>query len=113
LVCNDPDASTSQPFVHWVIYGIPADTDGLPKGLPAQSALDHPEGAKQGQNSFGRIGYGGPAPPKGHGTHPYHFTLYALDSELDLAPGASKAQLMYAMEGHVLAAGELVGTYEW
>ena len=79
LIVDDPDAPREQPFVHWVMYKIPPDADGLPEHLPNQTQLDSPPGAVQGKNSFGKIGYGGPAPPSGHGTHHYHFQLYALD----------------------------------
>lgn len=104
LICDDPDAPTPKPWVHWVAYKIPPDSGGLAEG----SAGD----AVEGKNDFGRIGYGGPMPPPGHGVHHYYFKTYALDTELGLKPGASKDQLLKAMEGHVLAQGELVGTYE-
>ncbi len=104
LICDDPDAPMPEPFVHWVVYKIPADKAGLPEGSP--------EGALEGPNGFDRIGYGGPMPPEGHGTHHYHFKVYALDAELEATPGLSKDKLLAAMEGHVLDEGELVGTYE-
>lgn len=112
LICDDPDAPTEDPWVHWVIYKLPATATSLPANVPAAESLETPAGARQGRNSFGNTGYGGPAPPKGHGVHHYHFKLYALDAELELAPGATKEQLLDAMQGHVLAQGELVGTYE-
>jgi Raf kinase inhibitor-like YbhB/YbcL family protein len=115
LICDDPDAPTPQPWVHWVIYGIPAEVTTLPESLPGQSTLDAPAGARQGANSWSSgqtIGYRGPAPPRGHGVHHYHFKLYALDAPLDLPPGADKPTLLKAMEGHVLGQGELVGTYQ-
>lgn len=112
LICDDPDAPRPQPWVHWAIYKISADQDGLPEGIAAEEDLEIPAGAVQGENSWGEIGYGGPMPPPGHGTHHYHFTLYALDAELDLAPGLTKEQLLKAMEGHVLAEAETVGTYK-
>jgi Raf kinase inhibitor-like YbhB/YbcL family protein len=104
LVCDDPDAPTSKPFVHWVVYKIPADLSGLPEGGA--------RGALEGENDFGGTGYGGPMPPRGHGTHRYRFKVYALDAELGVAGGLTKDELLRAMEGHVLAQGELVGTYE-
>src|SRR5687768_3372233 len=74
LVVDDPDAPTPEPWVHWVVYQIPADAAGLPEGVPPGDAgIAAPAGAAQGRNTFGRIGYGGPAPPRGHGTHHYHF----------------------------------------
>ena len=112
LVCDDPDAPRAEPWVHWVIYGIPAEAKGLPEGLPAQEALQDPQGARQGTNDFGKVGYGGPMPPRGHGTHHYHFKLYALDAALNLPPRQPKKKLLEAIKGHVLAQGELIGTYE-
>jgi len=83
--------------------------------VPPKPVLDAPAGALQGHNSWtsaSQFGYRGPAPPKGHGTHHYHFKLYALDARLDLPPQADKRALAAAMGGHILAQGELVGTYE-
>ncbi len=112
LICEDPDAPRDEPFVHWVIYGIPQAAQGLPAAVPQKKEL--PEGKRQGVNSFGegRLGYGGPMPPKGHGPHRYIFTLYALDSKLDLKPGLSKKELLNAIDGHVLAETQLTGIYE-
>jgi Raf kinase inhibitor-like YbhB/YbcL family protein len=104
LICDDPDAPTPEPFVHWVVYKIPADRTGFPEGS-TQEALE-------GENDFGRMGYGGCMPPEGHGVHHYHFKVYALDTKLETAAGLTKDQLLEAMEGHVLAEGELIGTYE-
>lgn len=115
LICDDPDAPTPEPWVHWVLYKIPADIHELPEGLPADARLRAPVGAVQGINSWkmGRtVGYRGPAPPRGHGTHHYRFHLYALDAPLKLPEKADKKALLKAMQGHVLAEGELVGTYE-
>ena len=104
LVCDDPDAPRPEPWVHWVLYKIPADRSGLPEG-GTQRALE-------GRNDFGETGYGGPMPPIGHGVHHYHFKIYALDAELEAAAGLTKDQLLEVMEGYVLDEGELVGTYE-
>ena len=112
LIMDDPDAPSAEPWVHWVIYKIPADTKGLPEKVAKTETLSNPAGAMQGKNSWGRIGYGGPAPPKGHGVHHYHFKVYALDQALSVSPGLMKNQLLSAMKGHVLAEGELVGTYQ-
>jgi Raf kinase inhibitor-like YbhB/YbcL family protein len=111
LIMDDPDAPSPQPWVHWVMYKIPAATAELPQAEPKADKVDSPAGAVQGKNSWGGVGYRGPAPPKGHGTHHYHFKLYALDAPLDVPPGADKAALEKAMSGHVLAQGEVVGTY--
>lgn len=112
LICEDPDAPRDEPFVHWVIYNIPKAASGLPAAVPQKEQL--PEGKRQGVNSFGdgRVGYGGPMPPEGHGPHRYIFTLYALDSKLDLEAGLTKDELLKAIEGHLLAETRLTGIYE-
>jgi Raf kinase inhibitor-like YbhB/YbcL family protein len=112
LIMDDPDAPRPEPFVHWVIYKIPAGAAGLPEGIPPEVKLKAPAGALQGRNSFKKIGYGGPAPPPGHGTHHYHFRVYALDQPLEVQGGLDKKGLLSAMSGHVIDQGELVGTYE-
>jgi Raf kinase inhibitor-like YbhB/YbcL family protein len=112
LIVDDPDAPRPEPWVHWVLYKIPADVRTLTEGLPRTPTLHVPPSALQGKNSWGTDGYRGPAPPKGHGTHHYHFRLYALDAPLAAAQGLDKAGLLEAMRGHVLAEAELVGTYE-
>lgn len=111
LIVDDPDAPRAEPFVHWVLYKIPGDAGHLPENVPHKSQLATPLGALQGRSSFGEIGYGGPAPPKGHGTHHYRFHLYALDQPLEVRAGLEKAALLAAMAGHILDEGELVGTY--
>lgn len=111
LICDDPDAPMERPFVHWVIFNLPGDVTGLAEGVPASGTVDEPA-ALQGVNDFGNIGYGGPMPPEGHGTHRYFFKVYALDTSLALDAGATKADVVNAIEGHVLDEGELVGTYE-
>lgn len=111
LICDDPDAPRDEPWVHWVAYKIPASAGSIPEGASRDGRLTAPDGAVQGENTWGERRWGGPLPPKGHGTHHYHFKVYALGTELDLPAGASKAILLEAVEGHVLASGELVGTY--
>jgi Raf kinase inhibitor-like YbhB/YbcL family protein len=106
LIVDDPDAPLGT-WVHWVLYGIPADTRSLPPGLPPDAELG--SGTLHGKNSWQKLGYGGPCPPGG--THHYEFKLYALDAPLELEPGATKAQLLEAMDEHVLARALLVGTY--
>lgn len=118
LVVRDPDAPMPEPFIHWVVYGIPPDADGLPEGLPSDPSIRSPEevaGTIQGHSGVGRPGYFGPRPPAGSGEHRYIFTLYALDSGaegLGLEPGLDEEGLMDAIDGHVLAEGELVGLFE-
>lgn len=112
LVVEDPDAPSDEPFVHWVLYKIPADVDGLPPALPHQTRLEAPPGALQGKNSFDKIGYGGPAPPEGDGPHHYHFHVYALDKPIAEQGGLDNKSLIAAMSGHILDEGDLVGTYQ-
>lgn len=112
LICDDPDAPTADPWVHWVLYKIPAGTKSLSEGMAATPTPVSPSGARQGKNSWAKFGYGGPAPPRGHGTHHYHFKLYALDEPLNLSPGMDKRALLNAIKGHVLAEAELIGTYQ-
>ncbi len=107
LICDDPDAPVGT-WVHWVIFNIPPDTTGLSENIPPERVLE--SGARQGRNDFGNIGYGGPCPPRG--THRYYFKLYALDKKVDLEPGATKDELLKAMEGHILAEGRLMGRYK-
>jgi len=106
LISDDPDAPMGT-WVHWVIYNIPANITELHEHIPPEGLLEN--GAKQGMNDFRRIGYGGPCPPGG--THRYFFKLYALDTEIDIVVGASKPELLRAMEGHILAEGQLIGRY--
>jgi Raf kinase inhibitor-like YbhB/YbcL family protein len=106
LICDDPDAP-AKVWVHWVIYNLPATVTDLPEAVPPDPEL--PRGGRQGRNDFGRLGYGGPCPPSG--THRYFFRLYALDALLDLAPGATKGDLVRKMAGHILAETVLVGRY--
>jgi len=106
LICDDPDAP-GMTFVHWLIYNIPAEGQQLPENVPNRERLE--SGALQGENNFGKVGYGGPCPPGG--THRYFFRLYALDGMLDLGAGISRDRLERAMEGHILAQAELMGRY--
>lgn len=104
LVCEDPDAPFPEPFVHWLVYDLPATARTLGGSTPLPG--------KEGKNSKLATGFIGAAPPVGHGIHHYHFQIFALDGALDLAPGIGRGDLLDAMKGHVLAFGELVGTYE-
>jgi Raf kinase inhibitor-like YbhB/YbcL family protein len=107
LICEDPDAPIGT-WIHWVLYALPPSLTELPEGVPAAETL--PNGARQGINDFKRVGYGGPCPPPGP-PHRYFFILYALDIELDLSPGATKEDLLGALEGHILSEGRLMGRY--
>ncbi len=101
LIMDDPDAPVGT-WVHWVVWNIPAETREI-----HESSL--PSGAIQGKNSWKRNNYGGPCPPSG--THRYFFKIYALDTALNLSQATTKNDLEQAMQGHILAGGELMGTY--
>jgi hypothetical protein len=107
LIADDPDAP-ARTWVHWVLFNLPAATQLLPEAVPKTESA---AGGVQGRNDFGKIGYGGPCPPPGH-PHRYFFKLYALDSELLLTSSATKKDVDGAMQGHVLAQAELMGTYQ-
>jgi Raf kinase inhibitor-like YbhB/YbcL family protein len=106
IIADDPDAP-SGTWVHWVVYNLPAENIGLVENLPATESLK--AGGFHGKTDFGRVGYGGPCPPSG--THRYFFKVYAVDSELPLKAGATKDELLKAMEGHVVGQAQLMGTY--
>ncbi len=107
LIADDPDAPRGT-WVHWVLFNIPADAKELSENIPPRSILNN--GARHGTNDFREIGYGGPCPPSG--THRYFFKLYALNAVLALESGATKAQVLKAMEGHILGEGQLMGKYK-
>jgi Raf kinase inhibitor-like YbhB/YbcL family protein len=107
LLCEDPDAPRGL-WVHWVLFNMPAEARSLEEGVPARNEL--PNGALQGKNDFGKVGYGGPAPPRGK-PHRYYFKLLALDTLLELKAGATRAELLAAMKGHIVAEGQLMGRY--
>jgi len=107
LICDDPDAPVGT-WVHWVLFNLPADINGLSANVPPDKVIEN--GGRHGMNDFRKFGYGGPCPPGG--THRYYFKLYALDAEINLDAGINKAQLVKAMEGHILAQGQLMGRYK-
>jgi len=107
LICDDPDCP-SMTWVHWVCYNIPSDLRSLPEGIPKDKQLKN--GAMQGVTDFRRPGYGGPCPPGG--IHRYYFKLYALDTMPNPGPGATKSDIIKAMQGHILAQCELMGKYK-
>jgi Raf kinase inhibitor-like YbhB/YbcL family protein len=115
LICDDPDAPTDDPWVHWIIYKIPPDVKNLKEGVPRKPRLTDPPGALQGQNSWPKgqnIGYRGPMPPPGHGVHRYYFKLYALEAKMAVESGLDKKAILQEIEHHVLAKGQLMGTYQ-
>lgn len=104
LICEDPDAPMPEPYVHWLVYAIPATLEMLDETtLPA---------VRQGENSKLKTGFTPAAPPPGHGVHHYHFQLFALDTPISLDRGAGRSKLYEAMLGHVVDWGELIGTYK-
>ena len=112
VMMEDPDVGQDPPFVHWLLYDVPAGVTRLDEAVPGGPAPPRPEGARQGPNEYGSLGYYGPRPPKGDPAHEYHFQVFALDTMLNLPFGATRAELLDAMRGHVLAAGSVVGTFE-
>lgn len=106
LVVDDPDAPKGT-YDHWVVFNLPPDSKGLPEAVPPGKKLSN--GAEQGVTTNRKNGYLGPCPPSG--THRYFFRLYALDKKTDLKSGATKSELLKAMQGHVLAEGQLMGTF--
>ena len=108
LIVDDPDAPKGV-FTHWVLFDLPARTRELRENSPTTERLD--QGGVQGRNDFGSIGYRGPCPPPG-APHHYRFTLYALDGPVHLDPGASKQELLRAIEGRTVGQAQLVGTYQ-
>ncbi|CUU07630.1 phospholipid-binding protein, PBP family [Candidatus Kryptobacter tengchongensis] len=109
LICEDPDAP-GRTFIHWVIYDIPANVTRLAENVKKVGLVD--DKIKQGINDFGRIGYGGPCPPRGHKPHRYIFKLYALDVEtLGLNSGATAEQVEAKAKGHILGEAKITGLY--
>lgn len=111
VLVEDPDADKPRPFVHWVVYGIPASVTQLDEAMPTLPRLAD-LGALQGRTSRGNIGYFGPRPPREDTPHHYHFQVFALDTTLTLDPAATAEQVIEVMRGHVVAAGTLVGTFD-
>jgi hypothetical protein len=113
VICQDHGAGNPPPWVHWIIYNIPATTTGLPEGIPFDSGDPMPaglQGATQGGNGWGLSMYRGPAPPGGT-VHHYDFAVLALDVELDLPPGLTRSELLEAIDGHVIGQGNMVPIY--
>jgi len=109
IIVNDPDSPGSGGFIHWIAWNVEL-VRMIPENIPKTPFVTFPLKAVQGINSFGKIGYNGPCPPRGQ-THRYFFKVYGLDTNLDLAAGATKDQLVSAMEGHVVQYGETYVTY--
>ena len=113
LVVEDPDAPGDKPFLHWLIWNIPGEAEAIPAGLSRVQRPAELAGAVQGVNSGGEVGWHGAKPPPGHGVHHYHFQLFALSTRLDhLKPSAGLEEVITALKGATIAAGEFVATYE-
>ena len=113
ILLEDPDAKALElPVPHWAAWNVPAATTSLREGLEKGYRLLDPKGLTQGRNYLRRPGYDGPKPPPGDPPHHYHLQVFALDTTLDLPVGALRGEVRAAMKGHVLASGELVGTFE-
>ena len=114
LIVHDPDAPAGT-WYHWVLYNLPSGVTSLPEGIERRPVLSQPVQARQGKNSWpsDNVGYRGPMPPPGHGQHRYLFTVYAVDTHIELAPNLATAEaLEKKLSGHVLAEGTLQGLYE-
>ena len=111
IICEDPDAPIGT-FVHWVLWNFPVNGSSvkIPEGIRKVEKL--PDGTMQGYNDFGKIGYNGPCPPKGHGVHHYHFKVYAVNNVLELKGKITKKELEKALSGKILAQAEIIGLYE-
>ena len=113
LIMEDPDSKKPPiPVVHWLVWNIPTEITSLQEGLKKQDRLLDPVSVRQGPTSTGKIGYMGPKPPKGDVAHHYHTQIFALDNELNLPAGTSRDELLEAMQGHVIAKGELIGQFK-
>ncbi|BDR92583.1 YbhB/YbcL family Raf kinase inhibitor-like protein [Vulcanisaeta souniana] len=108
LIMEDPDAPIGV-FTHWVLYNVPPDRTGLPENVPKTPTV---EGIGiQGLNDFGRVGYGGPCPPRGHGSHRYFFRLYALSTVPSIKQRASKDEVLRIIKNNIIGTAEYMGTY--
>jgi len=112
VMVEDPDAASPKPFVHWLVANLPPNASGLPAALPKTDRLTQHGGAVQGATHTGSIGYYGPKPPSEDPAHHYHFQVFALDRVLQLPAGFNRQSLLDALRGHVIARGELIGTYQ-
>lgn len=113
LVVDDPDAPTAEPWVHWLVYNIPAVITELTENVSiAKIAEASSSTICEGINSWGKPGYRGPAPPRGHGVHHYHFKVYALNFVPTLKPGSDKKTVLKAVRERIIAEAEIVGTYK-
>lgn len=113
VIAEDSDAPGNAPFTHWVVFDIPGTVTGLPRAVKVAPEPKNGSGARQGRNAFGTVGYSGPIPPAADPPHHYHFEVFALDRLLKLRPGVDREAVVRALSGHVLAKGELVGSFRY
>ncbi|NHN49016.1 YbhB/YbcL family Raf kinase inhibitor-like protein [Halostella sp. JP-L12] len=111
LVLDDPDAG-EEPFVHWLLWNVPADSGEIPGGLPQSETVEELDGARQGTNDFGEVGYRGPCPPEGDDAHTYRFRAYALASPLGVEAGAETDPVLSAIEDRMLTSAQTSADYE-
>jgi Raf kinase inhibitor-like YbhB/YbcL family protein len=109
LVVDDPDAND---FVHWLLWNVPAERTSLPEGIDRTETVDSLDGARQGTNGFGDVGYRGPSPPEDDGPHTYEFTFHAIDSTLDVEAGATRSELADPLSAVSIATTTYSGTYD-
>jgi Raf kinase inhibitor-like YbhB/YbcL family protein len=112
LICEDPDAPTPQPFVHWILYGISPNTSVVPEGITAIEEIQYPVVARQGKNSMLEPGYTGPNPPVWDHSHRYYFRLFALNAPIEIVDGAGREEFYKAIDGKVIEETTLLGLYE-
>jgi len=112
IIVDDPDAKSPSPYVHWVLFNLPPAMNSVPESVPTDETLVKLGNARQGKTSRGSVGYFGPRPPAGDPAHHYHFQVFAIDTVLDTPAGADRDTLLAALKGHVLAHGEIVGTFK-
>jgi Raf kinase inhibitor-like YbhB/YbcL family protein len=112
LIVEDPDAPRELPFLHWLLWNIPAGTTRLEEGVPNEAYPANPPGSMQGRNDAGTYGWYGPRPPAGHGPHRYYFQLFALAEPLEMGSDTPLNELLNALKGDTLAKGEMVATFE-
>lgn len=111
VVVDDPDAPTDDPFVHWLFWNVPPETETIPEGIPREAPVDALDGAVLGTNDFGTLGYSGPCPPTDE-KHTYQFTVQLLETTLDLEPGTDPEMFRSTVEPHVQDKATITGTYQ-
>lgn len=112
LVVDGPNASTAGPFVHWLRWNVPTEIEDVPEAIPRERTVEELDGAIQGTNDFGELGYGGPCPPTDDGKRTYQFTVQLIDTILDLDPGSDPETFRTTVEPYVRGEATITGTYE-